>query len=125
LILVYLIIKILIFFKLPFFIVLPILSTTMIYWSTNLNNSAACFFNAMIVLILVANVSVSFGEWNLLELKLILESFSFVLDDRFVSFCCFTGCYRCYWASDTSHCSIFNFFRISIEREVAYFEFLF
>jgi len=46
---------------LPFFIILPIISTSICYWMANLNNDAGRFLICCGIVILVSNIAVSFG----------------------------------------------------------------
>ena len=47
--------------KLPKFICLPFLFATIVYWMSNLYNSASAYFLAVFIIILVSNTAVSFG----------------------------------------------------------------
>ena len=48
-------------FKIPKFILIPFLLTTIIYWMSNLNNAGDRYILACVALIMIANCAVSFG----------------------------------------------------------------
>lgn len=49
--------------SLPQFVLVPFLFVTIVYWMCNLTNDGAKYIICCVIIILVANVSVSFGEF--------------------------------------------------------------